>query len=71
MSLEDRQRQQSEDALWSLVRGLQERISLAKQLIASSEPDRLEELSARVKRLEDAEETVQNFLKKPTATQTD
>jgi two-component system chemotaxis response regulator CheB len=69
--LEDRQRQQSEDALWSLVRGLQERISLAKQLIASSEPDRLEELSARVKRLEDAEETVQNFLKKPTATQTD
>jgi two-component system chemotaxis response regulator CheB len=63
VSLEDRQRQQSEDALWSLVRGLPERISLAKQLLASSERDRLEELTARVKRLGDAEERVLDIVK--------
>jgi two-component system chemotaxis response regulator CheB len=71
VSLEDRQRQQSEDALWSVVRGIQERISLAKQLLAGSEPDQLAELTAKLQRLEDAEETVQNLLKKPPVTQTD
>jgi two-component system chemotaxis response regulator CheB len=68
ISLEDRQRQESEDALWSVVRGLQERISLTKQLLAVSEPDQLAGLAARLKRLEDAEETVQNLLKGPIST---
>lgn len=63
LSLEDAQRRESEEALWSVIRGLQERISLAYAVLATGTQETAEELKARISRLKSAEETVRQLLK--------
>ena len=63
ISLADAQCRQSENALWSLVRGFQERVSLSNELLATAESDQTAELTARVQRLRAAQETVVDLLR--------
>lgn len=44
ISLADAQCRQSENALWSLVRGFQERVSISNELLATAESDQTAEL---------------------------
>jgi two-component system, chemotaxis family, protein-glutamate methylesterase/glutaminase len=64
VSLADAQRLKCEDALWSVARGLQERVSLSNVLLATAEPDQTAELKARIKQLDAAKDTVLNLLPK-------
>ncbi|MEZ0606021.1 chemotaxis protein CheB [Paraburkholderia sp. IW21] len=65
LSLEEVQREQTENALWSVVRGLQERLSLAKQQAANiDDPSEQAENSARIERLAGAEDAAYDLLLK-------
>jgi two-component system, chemotaxis family, protein-glutamate methylesterase/glutaminase len=63
VSLADAQCRQSEDALWSIVRGFQERASLSNELLATAEFDQTAELTARIQRLKAAQKTVLDLLR--------
>jgi len=63
-SLEEVQRQQTENALWSVVRGLQERLTLAKQqLVNLDDASEQEAISARIESLVVAEEAAYGLLR--------
>jgi len=64
LSLEEVQRQQTENALWAVVRGLQERLSLVKQQATNiADASDQDELNARTKRLAAAEGAAHELLR--------
>jgi two-component system chemotaxis response regulator CheB len=63
LSLEEVQRQQTENALWSVVRGLQERLTLAKQQLANQEDaSEQQKIAGRIERLAVAENAAYDLL---------
>ncbi|SAK75262.1 chemotaxis protein CheB [Caballeronia temeraria] len=64
VSLEDEQRRQSENAIWQAIRGIEERIFLANELLEQGKQVRndVSDLVARIATLEDAKASVMRIL---------
>ncbi|SAL03719.1 chemotaxis protein CheB [Caballeronia fortuita] len=58
------QERRSEEALWSVLRGIQERISLARARLETASEEEGRTLSADIKRLSNAESIVMDLLKR-------
>ncbi|MDR5798028.1 chemotaxis protein CheB [Caballeronia sp. LZ008] len=65
VSLEDEQRKQSENAIWQAIRGIEERIFLARELLEQERQVRhdVSDLVARVATLEDAKASAMRILR--------
>ncbi|WP_350029829.1 chemotaxis protein CheB [Caballeronia sp. INDeC2] len=64
LSLEEVQRQQTENALWSIVRALQERLTVAKQqLVDVDDVSEQDKISARIRRLVAADDAAYGLLR--------